>query len=369
MSTDSVLIVSKSSSYGGVERVIWNLINTLKSHGWQFTIATIYESEFTSLLRREGWATFVMPLLGNRLHRFNAPNYSALLKLVEVVNPGLIHAHGFEAASISRLVGAIRRVPVISTIHGITFHLYPSFKRFIYKQFDSLTSHLAAANVAVSKAVAMKLLRQGYRRGKLYVIYNGVCVPSVLPLGQSTSRPIRVGVIARLSPEKGHRVFFEAARKVLTSVQKEVLFVIVGSGPEEKRLKDYVERLGLRDRVIFKGFCLDMASEYANLDIVVLPSTDTDFEGMPMVLLEAMSYGIPVVATSVGGVTEAVNDETGFVVPSRDIDSLANAITVLIQDEEKRRKMGQAGYERIKRFFSVEAMAQAYERLYTVVMK
>jgi hypothetical protein len=104
MTTHSVLMVSRSLSYGGVERVIEHLVNHLKPRSWQFAMAPLYESEFTEHIRREDCLTFVLPRLAVAAHRFDAPGFSALLRLVEEVKPTLIHGHGFEAAGVARAV-------------------------------------------------------------------------------------------------------------------------------------------------------------------------------------------------------------------------------------------------------------------------
>jgi glycosyltransferase involved in cell wall biosynthesis len=245
--------------------------------------------------------------------------------------------------------------------------MYPPLKRLVYRTFDTLTSYLASANVAVSHAVAAQLRRQGYAAGKLHVIHNGAPIPEPLPLRSTASEPIRVGVVARLSPEKGHSGLLHATRKIATAMPGRAQFIIIGQGPEERRLRDLSRQLDLGSHVIFRGYCSDMAEEYANLDLVVLPSID--FEGLPMALLEAMSYGMPVVCTSVGGCAEAVHEEAGFLVPPRDADGLAKAIVTLVQDETLRKKMGRAARERTRRFLSVETMARAYQTLYLELAK
>jgi glycosyltransferase involved in cell wall biosynthesis len=255
----------------------------------------------------------------------------------------------------------------VSTIHGFTFEMYPAPKRLVYRVLDTLTSYLAAANVAVSQAVAAELRCQGYVASRLRVIPNGVPVPAVLSSPRRVSHPVRVGVVARLSPEKGHRLFLEAARKVAAASPERVQFAIIGQGPEEGRLRGYCQDLGLEEHVVFRGFRSDMTAEYTNLDVVTLPSLG--FEGIGMALLEAMSFGLPVVSTAVGGTVEAVNEDVGLLVPPGDPDSLAEAISELVQDEKRRREMGEAAREWAKRFFSVETMAWAYETLYLAVTK
>jgi glycosyltransferase involved in cell wall biosynthesis len=179
-------------------------------------------------------------------------------------------------------------------------------------------------------------------------------------LGLDVAVPV-VAVVGRLSPEKGQEYFLEAMTVVATAIPG-VAALIVGEGQEEERLRARTDALGLGGVVRFVGYRRDMDTVYPAVDLLVLPSLS---EGLPMVALEAMARGIPVVATRVGGVPEVVEDgHSGMLVPSADPRALARAVITLLLDPVRRRVMGGAGRERVARGFSIRARAERVLSLY-----
>ena len=127
-------------------------------------------------------------------------------------------------------------------------------------------------------------------------------------------------------------------------------------------IENHVQKLGLSEKVQFLGYQNNILEILRSMDIFILPSL---WEGMPNAILEAMAAGLPVVATNVGGTPEVVVDgETGFLVPPRDPEALANAIKLLIDDPELRKKFGQAGRERVERHFTIQETVRKTEELY-----
>jgi glycosyltransferase involved in cell wall biosynthesis len=138
-------------------------------------------------------------------------------------------------------------------------------------------------------------------------------------------------------------------------------------GAFQTALEHEAERLGVRDRVVFAGRRDDAAELLVELDVLALPSWT---EGLPLVVLEAMARRRPVVATPVGGTPEVVVDgETGLLVPPRDPDALAAALRRLLADADLRRRMGDAGYERVRERFSADAMTGRVLEIYDEVLR
>jgi len=174
-----------------------------------------------------------------------------------------------------------------------------------------------------------------------------------------------VGVVGRLSPEKGHAYFIDAMAHVARSVP-EVQGIIVGDGLESASLRARIKQLGLTEIVHCLGYRQDMASIYSALDLLVLPSLN---EGLPNVALEAQERGCPVVGTRAGGVPEAVADGvTGLLVPPATSVPLAEAIIRLLLDTSLRSVMGQAGREFMKQQFSPKARGERLLKLYKEVL-
>ncbi len=175
------------------------------------------------------------------------------------------------------------------------------------------------------------------------------------------SDAVILGVGARLSPPKGVTYLLRALPEIVARVPRAVL-IVAGEGPLEQDLKAEAERLVLGNHLKFVGPRADMPELLGLFDLYVLPSVS---EGLPMVLLEAMAAGCPIVATSVGGVPSAIEDGVnGLLVPPRNPAMLAGAVIKVLEDGELRRRFTLAGRQVFAARFSAETMTRRYERLY-----
>ena len=193
-------------------------------------------------------------------------------------------------------------------------------------------------------------------------IHNGVpLIAPSRPKPRVSDGPV-VGTIARLASEKGLDVLLRALSEL-----PGVSCVLVGDGPERGRLEAEATQLGVADRVTFAGWSAEPGAYLPSFDVFVLSSTH---EGFPLSVLEAMGSGLPVVATDVGSVREAVMDgETGLVVPPGDAEALAGALRRLILDAELRDRMGRAGRARVLESFTPDVMARQFEALYDELLQ
>ena len=224
-----------------------------------------------------------------------------------------------------------------------------------------LTSRLLAAHVAVGDRAADEIARFiGIPRSTLRVIRNGVAETAIGNSPRAHTGPV-VGSIGRLDWQKAYDVLVRALPDL-----PGVTAVIVGEGEERGRLEALAAELGVSDRLELAGWIDDARSRLAAFDVFVLPSR---FEGLPLVAIEAMLAGVPVVATDVGSVSEAVVDgSTGQLVPPDDPAALARAIASLLADPALRLEMGQRGRHRALELFRLEDMAARYETLYDEVL-
>jgi glycosyltransferase involved in cell wall biosynthesis len=170
-----------------------------------------------------------------------------------------------------------------------------------------------------------------------------------------------VGTVAVFRTQKRLDQWLVAAR-LLAERHPGVRFLLVGDGPLRGELEAIARRAGLAERVVFAGLQQDVRPYYAALDVFLLSS---EFEGLPLALLEAMAGGLPVVATAVGGVPEAIESGThGLLVPFGAPALLSQAVSRLLGDPELRARLGENARERVRRDFSVERMARELETIY-----
>ncbi|MEZ5170743.1 MAG: glycosyltransferase family 4 protein [Acidimicrobiia bacterium] len=219
------------------------------------------------------------------------------------------------------------------------------------------TSRRLAAHVGVGDAMSRDVERiAGLPLDSIITIYNGVGDADLRHLPRYSNDPT-IGTIGRLDPIKGTDVLLRALHQLPGASA-----VIVGDGIERSALEDLARRLGVDGRVHWTGWS-DVARDHlTTMDVFVLPSRS---EGTPLVAIEAMLAGLPVVASGVGSVPEVVSDEeTGLIVPPGDPDALGRALRRLIHNPDLAGRMGRSGRDRALERFSPERMASEYEQLY-----
>ena len=232
---------------------------------------------------------------------------------------------------------------------------YPLASR-LSRRLKQWTSARLAAHVAVGKRAARLVEEQaGLPSGSVRTIYNGVSDLGAAPWPPAGQRVV-VGTLARLDPIKGLDLLLRAAAPL-----EHVELVLIGDGPARDELAELASELGLSERLRFVPWADDARARLAELDVFVLPSRN---EGFPLSIVEAMLAARPVIATDVGSVREAVDEETGIVVPTEDVALLRAAIEQLAADPARRRLLGQAGRRRALERFTSAAMARAFEALY-----
>jgi glycosyltransferase involved in cell wall biosynthesis len=176
----------------------------------------------------------------------------------------------------------------------------------------------------------------------------------------------RIGFVGRLHPQKGLDFLLQAMQMIRDRLHNAMLFII-GDGELRRSLENQTREYGLQHIVSFLGTSQDIPSLLYSLNLFVLPSL---WEGMPVALLEAMAAGLPVVATSVGGVPEVVLDgETGFLVPPGNPEALGQAILALYEQPELRIHMGLAGKQRVQNCFSSETVTRNLELIYQELLE
>lgn len=279
------------------------------------------------------------------------------------VRPQILHAFNFHANLLAKVVGRLfARVPVIVVSEASV----EAAKARWRVTLDRLTTPLTDAVYANAEAVRHVLITRERTPGTLVtVVSTGVDVEAFKPdPQQSPPSPEPVVVcVGRLDKYKGQEFLLQACARERTRPYR---LILVGDGPMRPALEAHAAALGIVDRVCFAGPQEDVRPFLAQADCVALASTE---EGMPGSILEAMAMARPVVATAVGGVSEAVIDGvTGYLVPSGDVGALAAAISALLADPAKAKGMGQAARERAEQAFNVQLMIRKTEAMYETLL-
>lgn len=386
----TLLFVHSSDELYGSDIVLWELVRRLDPTRFRPVVLTPTDLPYDGRLGRALTAAGIghhavdMPVLRRRyLSPTGLPGFLKRLltgtrrvqRLAVAEEARLIHSNTvavWGGALAARRLG----LPHVWHIHELITE--PVFVR---RLVAGMVARYADRVVAISRAVADHLL--GDQPGlapRLTVIPDAVDTDRFHPAIDGTSLrrawgvaadEVLVGVVGRISAWKGQGVFIEALAQALTQAPH-LRGVIVGdvvpgeSWRREALIRRAVE-LGLGDRLLWAGYRDDTPQVMAALDVLVLPSVRPEPFGM--VVLEAMATGKPVVATAHGGPLETVRDgETGYLVPPGEATALAAALVRLAQQPDLRRRLGQAGRERVCRHFTLAGHVAAFEQLYAELL-
>lgn len=302
-----------------------------------------------------------------------------LYRVVQNEKPDLIHSHGISENIIMGIMGNWLKIPVLATYHTNPFNKYKNerqigkkIRRFLYELlYISILTRLVSRNFAyimvISKELRQSFIEQGYNEKKIKVGYFGVdTTNNNIKLKLNWSRAPIIIFVGRLSVDKGCDCLLRAC-KILAKQGESFKLYLVGNG-NRKYFLDMAIKFGLKDRVFFTGFQRDFASLLVKSDIFVLPSRG---EGLPISILEAMAYGLPIIATKVGGIPELIDEgKNGFLIPSGDAISLADAIRKMIKKGKNARYIiGLKNREKIEKLFSSRKMIENYLGVYKNMIK
>lgn len=356
-----ILLVLDSFSGGGAEVGVFGLAEALASDG--HTIEIAYFNEGRLRRRYEG--------LGVPLHRISWANLRdplslpRLMRIIRRFRPDIVHTHMAKSDGIGLVASWLLRVPVrLSTLHGASAWRV----RFLPSLASRLVVHCAHCVIPVSVAVGDHACRlSGLPRSKMVVIPNAVDV-SRFPVDAATKRPSPpiVGMVGRLNAVKGHDTFLSSAA-IIHAARPDVRFEIVGEGELHDALVERCRALGLTECVRFTGFTDDIPGVMRRFSVLAMPSRH---EGLPRVLLEGMAAQLPIVATAVDGIPDAItHGEQGVLIPPDDPPALADAVLGLLNDLERAVTLGRNARQRVAREFDPGEANRRTVDLYRQLLK
>lgn len=365
-----ILILIKGLGLGGAERLIVDSLPYLSREQFDYEFAYMlpWKDFLVPTITKAGFPvhclgmqkTWHFPLMQRRLQN-----------LIRERNFDLIHADLPVTGVLARLMGRRFGIPVIYTEHNLQERYHPLTRRA-----NALTFGWNDCVLAVSEEVAASINRSGLgKKTRVTTLLNGVPVEQVRAeagnvngLREEFGIPknhIVVGTVAVFRRQKRLQDWLEVANRVIKQ-QKNVTFLLVGHGPEESLLRAKIKELNLGDRIVMPGFRPDGRRVMALMDVFLMTS---EFEGLPMALLEAMALSKPVVATSVGGIPEVVkNGDEGFLTLVGAVDELAECTTKLLANPQLRQRMGERGAVKVEERFHIKHRVKFIEGLYWEVL-
>jgi glycosyltransferase involved in cell wall biosynthesis len=359
-------LVDRVADAGGGESAAATLAARIDPERFESTLCVTRPSSADLLAEIAAAGVRVVEL--DRRGRLDVAAWATFARYVRDRRVDILHSHKFGSNVWAAL--AKRFLPISALVtHEHSWSFSGDRLRMLLDR--RLIAPAAAAMIAVSAEDARRMAElERIPRAKITVIPNGIeFAPPADPaklrreLGWDDDRPV-IGYVGGLRPEKRVDLLLTAA-SALAGQGRELHVALVGSGPEEARLRQLAGELGIDGSVAFLGFRRDATELAAGFDVAVLPS---DREGAPLSLLEYMALARPIVATSVGGVPELVeHEQQALLVAPGNHDELHSAIAVLLDDPARRRALGLAAAARQSAEFSLSTMTRRIEELYVAV--
>lgn len=361
-----ILYVITTPDHGGAQVNLIDLIS-----GWpegvECIVATGAEGFLTEAAKELGVEVAILSHLVRPVRPIDdLLAYRQILALVREKSPDLVHCHSSKAGLLGRLAAHTAGVPAVFTVHGWAFEEGISwFQRSIGRIAEYVAARVCANQHVITVADAdrdLAIARNVIGPERMTTIHNGI--PDDLRMADPQYPGTATMVmVARFSDQKDHETLFRA----LAGVAEPFRMLLVGHGPQFKSTQELAREVGVASQVEFLGNRRDVPDILADAQIFVLSS---HWEGFPISILEAMRAGLPVVASDVGGVSEAVVDgETGFVTSPRDAEELGNAIQLLLSEPQLRASMGKKGRERFVEHFGKDQMLRKTARVYSDLVK
>lgn len=362
--------VIDKSFIGGGQAVARNLAMGFRDAGIDSILSCRDGGPLVADIRAIGQPVFPIPLD----KRFRPGPARALAETARRERVDIIHAHGLVACFYCMLARRLfgLRVPLLYHQHGFHHHNYGRLSRPLRRQAERMVCRHASHTIASSRPDRQQLIRDGYcRESRVSIVHYGI--PEPTPSRQANLPPAAlaegargtaiVGIVARLHPQKGIETFIRAAGEIRHR-HPNTSFLIFGTGEIEPQLHRLIEQLALRDQVKIIG---QPGRDFMHLfDVAVIASR---WEGLPLVLLEYMSNGLPIVTTSVPGCLEAIDSRHAEIVPVDDPGALASAVVRLLQDKDHARRLARSAQQHFAAGFRLDLMVRRFLELYAELLQ
>lgn len=366
IATVRVLHVINGQHYSGAERVQDLLAGELAPLGFEVGFACVKPDRFAQARQSLDAPLYELPVHS----RFDLRPIAGLVRLVRRENYRILHAHTPRTALLASVASLITGVPLVYHVHSPASR---DSARVWQNRLNALVERVclvgASALIAVSESLGRHMRRQGFGHDRVHVVRNGVPrrIPRVCRTPGQT--PWTLGVVALFRPRKGLEVLLDALAQLRKHKLPVRLLAVGGfeTSDYQRRIERQVAALGLDDVIEWTGMTCDVDGQLDRMDLLVAPSLFG--EGLPMVVLEAMAAGVPIVATRVEGIPEAIHDgREGLLVAPADPGALADAISRIVQGEVDWQTLRQNALSRQAACFSDTSMATSVADVYRQVL-
>jgi len=363
-----ILHIASGDIWAGAEKQLFHLIKMLNEH------RTI---EVKVFLFNEGVLSEKLSEIGVDVYICNENKNSGIVLTQQIFNKcakdniKIMHAHGYKSHILSLPVKYLfRNIVLIRTMHGaietkprkwdLQGRMLFLLEKFAIKHSDSI--------IAVSLQLKEYLLSL-YNIENIKIIENGIDVEETISDSRLQSEitlddknKLKVALIGRLTPVKNPLFFTQIQEELIKKSNHDYIFYIIGTGPEEDSIKEYIKEHKLDGKVILTGFVENVPSILSGIDVLLITSIH---EGLPIILLEAMTLGVVVISISTGGIPNVIsNYENGFLIPSHNIFQFIDSLESVLNNHSLRNKIQIHAMETIRDKYSIDTSGKKYLEVY-----
>lgn len=347
-------VLTRADEWGGAQVHVREMACALARAGHEVAVAAGAAGHAASWLDSAGIPFVHLKWLKRSIRP--VADLIAVLELRRIIcklKPDIVCLHSSKAGYVGRLASRLAKVPAVFTAHGWAFaEGVGQTRQRVYRILERWARPLAARVITVSEYDKRLAIQFGVGRTEDFVtIHNGMPDIRSAVDRRPPGSPVRLIMVARFSPPKSQEQVIQALALIK---EKDWQLQLIGEGEGRVPCEQLAESLGLNNRMIFSGQVDDVAQRLAKSDIFVLAS---NWEGLPISIIEAMRAALPVVASDVGGIGELVRDgENGYLIPCGDVATLSKRLVSLIEDFRLRQHMGEASRRRFGAEFTFDQM-------------
>lgn len=362
-----VYIITRSDVLGGASVHLLDLAKGMINQGHQVHILVGGTGTFTDELKKNNINFNSLKHLKREISLVHdLLGFWEIKKYLKQLNPDIVHCHSSKAGLLGRLVAKSLNLPVVFTAHGWAFtegisskkqKIYSSLERFLAKASDHI--------ITVSEYDRQHGFKYDVGSPEIVeTIHNGVPDIKIPNYIKNFDPIVKLIMVARFEDPKDQYFLIQALCKLPLQLNWKIDFL--GEGPNLQKCKNLVNKNNLGNKVIFHGQSIKVKEFLNDADIFILIS---NYEGFPLTILEAMSVGLPIIASDVGGVKESVQSTNGYLIPRGDLNTLVESLKDLIVDKNLRQQIGQGSRELYENLFSFNIMLKKTLNVYNTVLK
>lgn len=340
----NVLFLAEELRIGGAETYFYSLENNIDRKKYNFYSMAVDGSEKRKLSHPEKYYEYTFSFLD----RYKKAKAVCKEKKIEI-----IHVNSLRLAFVAALLKKTENIKVIYTKHNET--VLEKFCPRLYAMF--LNKSIDKVNV-ICEAERNALEKAGVKRQLLTVVYNGIAIDDFpFTPEKKNINHFNIGILARVDKVKNHRIFLQIAEN-LHVLRPETKFYIGGDGPDKSEIEKIISEKNMKSYVYMEGF-VNASDFLSRMDIIMLISQREVF---PMSIIEAMSAGVTVVSKNLGGISELVNDSTGYLIEGENVSDYVNVLIKSMDSDETEKKRN--ARKRVEELFTIKKMVTDIEAMY-----